>query len=54
MCPWVETLGFCPYEAAAHVWHWVQGFFAWEGGPTSGLAASRRRPADLPDVRATP
>lgn len=28
MCPWVETLGFCPYEAAATVWQWVQSFFA--------------------------
>ncbi len=25
MCPWVETLGFCPYEVASKVWLWIQG-----------------------------
>lgn len=24
MCPWVDTLGFCPFEAASKVWQWVQ------------------------------
>ena len=28
MCPWVDTLGFCPYEVASRVWQWVQVLFA--------------------------
>jgi len=28
MCPWVEQLGFCPYEAASKVWQWMHNLFS--------------------------
>ena len=40
MCPWVETLGFCPYELASRVWHWLVGKSLGEEGDLASLVES--------------
>jgi len=27
MCPWIETLGFCPFDVVSTAWHWIQRLF---------------------------